>query len=53
MCKYEIGRTYPLDYSRGKIGSELATPVWHALTVPPGKERAAAEMLKQKGVNAF
>lgn len=53
MSKYEIGRTYPLDFGRDIIGPRLAVPVWHALIVPPMKERAAAEMLKQKGVHAF
>jgi transcription antitermination factor NusG len=50
---YQIGETYPLDGRRGIIGAKLEEPVWHALVVLPMRERAATEMLKQKGVHAF
>jgi len=49
---YEFGKTYPLDYTRGVVGSKMDSPRWYALTVPSTKERAVTEYLKQKGVHS-
>lgn len=49
---YQIGQIVPHAKPRGLTGAELSSCVWHAITVPGGKERAASEMLKSNGVHA-
>lgn len=49
---YAKGQTVPFDYRRGITGDPIA-PTWHALTVPPQRERATCEILKSRGVYAF
>jgi len=51
MKHYKVGESVPLDYPRGITGAPMPT-AWYALRVPPQKERAVREFLKQKGVHA-
>lgn len=51
--QYEIGGSYPRDAVRGIVAGADIKPVWHALVVPPQKERAVCEHLKRDGVYAF
>lgn len=50
---YYKGQILPLDRARGITHGPEIMPVWHALIVPPQKEKAAKEMLKKRGVFAF
>lgn len=48
--RYEIGQTYPLEYTSGITGEKLAAPVWHVLTVAPQRDSAVKERLRKAGV---
>ena len=50
---YERGQILPLEGGEGIVGHELAFPKWHAVFVPPNKERTTTEALKAKGCFAF
>lgn len=50
---YYTGQILPLDTRQGIVGDLLARPVWHAVFVPPNKERTTTEALKAKGCFAF
>lgn len=49
---YHIGQVMPYTAPRGFTGAELPKPVWHALTVPPGREAATRDMLGHHGIHA-
>lgn len=49
---YQVGQILPLDRTRGMTGEKLPKPVWHALTVPPGREAQAALMLQENDIHA-
>ena len=49
---YEYGKMYTYTPPRGIVGQKIE-PVWHALVVPPQKERATREYLRAQGIYAF
>lgn len=52
MKEYKIGQIVPYIPPRGIAGKPLPSAVWHALTVPGGREAAARDMLGCLGVHA-
>lgn len=50
---YERGQIVPLDGGLGIVGNSLPDPRWHAIFVPPNKERTTSETLKAKGCYSF
>ena len=52
QSRLKIGDPWPFASSRGLIGEPLDQPVWHALQVPPQRERAAREALRALGIHA-
>ena len=50
---YERGQIYPLARENQILGAELARPVWHAVLVPPNKDKTTAEALRTKGCGVF
>lgn len=50
---YYAGQIIPLESRQGIVGDALARPIWHAVFVPPNKERSTTEALKSKGCFAF
>ena len=51
--RYVKGGIYPLERTHAILGARLAQPVWHALFVPPNKDKASSEILKANGCFAF
>lgn len=49
----EVGDPVEFPPIRGILGSELLSPIWHALLVPPRKERSTREILREAGQFAF
>lgn len=52
MMALRVGDTVPLDYGRTIEAEPLEASVWHALTVPAGKERSVKQYLKAKGIHS-
>jgi len=50
---YHKGQILPLERTHAILGARLPQPLWHALYVPPNKDRASTETLKAHGCFAF
>lgn len=50
---YFQGQIVPLDNKASIIGDKMGKPNWHAVFVPPNKERSTTAALKAKGCFAF
>jgi len=49
---YHIGQRFQYIAPRGFTGADLPKPVWHALTVQPGREASTRDMLANHGIHA-
>ena len=51
--QWNIGDVVPIEATRDITHGPEIEPVWHALLVPPCREKAASAMLERKGIYSF
>lgn len=50
---FRIGEVVPVERGRGIVAGPLMQPVWYALLVPPGRERAVRAYFRANDIFAF